>query len=128
MKRPFISVVVGLLSGILVITLLESIIPNINLMVFGDKLSDSNETIIKSNLIFVLIAWGAGAFSAGFVTSLITGNIRYSILTSVLLLLGAIINFFIVPHPWWFIALALSIFLPLSSLANILVNKYLKNS
>lgn len=125
--RSFLSVFAGLTTGIVVISLLEAAIPQLNVQLFGEGLEEAGETITRLNLIFVLFAWSCGAFIAALVCSTISNNMIHSTITSILLMIAAGIQFIIVPQPWWFILLALSLFIPLARLAHLIVNNYQKN-
>lgn len=69
-------------------------------------------------LLFVLLAWLLGVFLGGLLAALVAGRRPrlYAGVIAAVILLGAIANFAMVPHPAWFMALAV-ISLPLVGFA-----------
>jgi hypothetical protein len=69
-------------------------------------------------LLFVLLAWLLGVFLGGLLAALVAGRRPrlYAGVIAAVILLGAIANFAMIPHPAWFMALAV-ISLPLVGFA-----------
>jgi len=69
-------------------------------------------------LLFVLLAWLLGVFLGGIVAALLAGRRPrlYAGVIAAVILLGAIANFAMIPHPAWFMTLAV-ISLPLVGFA-----------
>jgi pimeloyl-ACP methyl ester carboxylesterase len=69
-------------------------------------------------LLFVLLAWLLGVFLGGLLAALLAGRRPrlYAGVIAAVILLGAIANFAMIPHPAWFMALAV-ISLPLVGFA-----------
>ncbi len=65
-------------------------------------------------LLMIILAWAAGAFIAGIITTLIVGQqaLRPSLVAGTVLLLFGIINMMMLPHPIWFWILGILVFLP----------------
>jgi pimeloyl-ACP methyl ester carboxylesterase len=69
-------------------------------------------------LLFVLLAWLLGVFLGGLVAALLAGRRPrlYAGVIAAVILLGAIANFAMIPHPAWFMALTV-LSLPLAGFA-----------
>ncbi len=69
-------------------------------------------------LLFVLLAWLLGVFLGGLVAAFLAGRRHrlYAGVVVAVILLGAIANFAMIPHPAWFMALTV-IVLPLAGFA-----------
>jgi hypothetical protein len=73
------------------------------------------KTMPVGALLFVLAAQSAGAFSGGLITGVISvAKFPMAMTYGVLALLLAFFNIYVAPHPYWFIALALLLPIPLS--------------
>ncbi|MBE5315312.1 MAG: hypothetical protein H4O13_07915 [Xanthomonadales bacterium] len=69
-------------------------------------------------LLFVLLAWLLGVFLGGLVAAFLAGRRHrlYAGVVVAVILLGAIANFAMIPHPAWFMALTVLV-LPLAGFA-----------
>ncbi|WP_091240325.1 hypothetical protein [Aquimonas voraii] len=69
-------------------------------------------------LLFVLLAWLLGVFAGGLLAATLAGRRPrlYAGVIAAVVLLGAIANFAMIPHPSWFMALT-AICLPLAGFA-----------
>ena len=69
-------------------------------------------------LLFVLLAWLLGVFVGGLLAALLAGRRPrlYAGVIAAVILLGAIANFAMIPHPAWFMALTVLV-LPLAGFA-----------
>ncbi|MEO0075556.1 MAG: hypothetical protein ABIK31_05545 [candidate division WOR-3 bacterium] len=120
MKRNIISVVVGLLSAIVVFVIAETI--NSSLHPAPQTLDYNDSIAVKAFYenqpitlwILVLVGWIIGSVLCGFLIKLISrnDNKKLPIIAGIILTLSAIINFFSLPHPTWFIIVGLIIFIP----------------
>lgn len=115
--RAVIAIGAGFILGVFAISLLELAYPFLD-----KKLFNSNENTLENfSLIWLSTAWLTGAFFAGLITSLIDAQKKYSLLTAVLLIGSAVINFVVVLHPWWFMIATIALFIPAALASNKLV-------
>lgn len=117
-----ISTLVGFISGVILIYLIESIAFIIHPLPSHLKSADARDMAIHlSNappmaLLVVVIAYAAGAFAGGAVAQVISKNTRCidSIATGILLMATAAINFISIQHPLWMMIVGLAVFVPMS--------------
>ncbi len=120
MKRNIISVVVGLLSAMVVFLIVEAIN---NALHPAPQTLDYNDSIAVKTFyenqplalwLFVLAGWIIGSALCGFLIKQISqnDNKKLPLIAGSILTLSAIANFFSLPHPTWFIAVGLLIFIP----------------
>lgn len=120
MKRNIISVVVGLVSAIVVFVIAETI--NSSLHPEPQTLNYNDSIAVKAFYnnqpltlwLLVLVGWIIGSVLCGFLIKLISKNEnkKLPIIAGIILTLSAIVNFFSLPHPIWFIIVGLIIFIP----------------
>lgn len=67
-----------------------------------------------SAFLFLVFVWGLSSFGGGLLTALIVKDDwkKLALITGSILLLGAIINMFMVPHPLWVNVLTILIYIP----------------
>ncbi|MGE4541421.1 MAG: hypothetical protein AB7D35_09180 [Bacteroidales bacterium] len=136
MPRKIIAVLVGILAGFLIIELLEFLrqyfLPfQAEIIIKNNGFPDAQEWIEALPLnyfIFLLIAYLAGSFGAGFLTVTISPHKILAFVTGFALLISVVIQVFSLPHPLWFIIVSLSIFLPFAYLGGILSMKLFRKS
>jgi len=65
-------------------------------------------------LLFVLLAWAAGAVGGGWLAALIArrARVRLALLVGALLLAGGVFTLIQIPHPLWFQVVGVLVFLP----------------
>lgn len=126
MKRNILSIVVGLISAIAVFVITETI--NSSLHPAPQTLDYHDSMAVKRYYenqpltfwLLVLAGWATGSALCGFLIKLISKqeDKRLPIIAGSILTLSAIANFFSLPHPTWFIIIALMIFIPLTLLGH----------
>ena len=111
MGRKILAVVIGLIAGGFVIMAIESI--NMLLYPYPEDLSSTEKpeafmeylnSLPISALITVLFAHIAGAFAAGALSTKIgqAENLYLAMICGAILLVGAVVNLYLIPHPVWF--------------------------
>ncbi len=136
MPRKIIAVLVGILAGFLIIEMLEFLrqyfLPfQAEIIAKNDGFPDAQEWIDAvpfKHFIFLMFAYLAGSFGAGFLTVTISPHKMLAFVTGFALLIGIIIQVFSLPHPLWFILISLSIYLPFAYLGGILSMKLFRES
>ncbi len=124
MGKKILAVVIGLIVGGIVIMGIESI----NMFRFPwpegltledkDAFSDYVQGLPASALVTVLLAHIAGALVAGLLSTKIAAanNYTLALICGVMLLVGAIVNLFMIPHPVWFMVINVLTIIPASLL------------
>ncbi|RQO32379.1 hypothetical protein DBR32_01890 [Taibaiella sp. KBW10] len=124
MGRNIIAFLAGLIGASLVVSLFELLavlvhpLPenfdrnNINAMIEHAK------TAPLSAILIVLVAYTVGAYTGGLITTLIskTRPRTLSILIAVIYIAFTIFNLLKIPHPFWFGALAILVWIPFALL------------
>ena len=120
MKNRIISVLVGVIVGVLVVMLGEAIqhqfYPLPEGLDFKDK--DAVKAFVDSlpfgAFISLVFIWICSSFVGGFVAAKMAkvNGIKSSLITGGILLLAAILNMFMIPHPVWMIVLTVALYLP----------------
>lgn len=113
--KNFLSVVAGLLTGLLLIFVIEYISHKMYPQPPGFDLSKADrETqaffirlMPTGAFLMVLLAYSLGAFSGGFVSAFISKKLKISLVVGGVLMLAGIANFIMVPHPVWFVVVSL---------------------
>lgn len=121
MLRKILSMIAGLTAAITIFIITESI--NGSLYPIPSDLDFTNPEAVKSFYgnqpvlfwLLVLLGWAIGSFVCGFLIKLISKTEKklLPIIAGVLLTLSAVANFFALPHPTWFVIVALLLFIPL---------------
>jgi len=131
MWKNILAVVAGVLTGMIVIGIVEAI----GHMVYPlpEGLDPYNTDALKAYmadmpvgaLLLVLLAWGSGSFIGGWATAMLASrSIRlFSIIVGVVLLAAGIYNMIMIPHPVWFMILGILIFIPAAYIGSLLVRK-----
>ncbi len=131
MGKKILAVIIGLIVGGLVIMGIESI----NILRFpwpeGLNLEDKDafaeyvQGLPVSALITVLLAHIAGALVAGFLSTKIAAanNYTLAVICGVILLAGAVVNLFMIPHPVWFMVVNVLTIIPAALLGSKLAIK-----
>ena len=120
MIRKILSVIAGLAVAILIFLVAETI--NSSLHPIPSTLDVKDEVAVKafyenqplSLWILVLTGWFTGSFLCGLIIQLISRDPRkiLPVIAGSILTVSAIINFFSIPHPVWFIVVGLLLFIP----------------
>lgn len=120
MKRNIISVIVGLVSAIVVFVTSETINnalhPTPQTLDFKDSMAVKTfyENQPLTFWLLVLTGWIIGSTLCGFLIKFISKSKskKLPVIAGTLLTFSAIVNFFSLPHPTWFILVGLLIFIP----------------
>jgi hypothetical protein len=131
MTKRLLAVIGGILLGATVIFLVESLIhtyyPPPEGLDVTDKaaLAEFVATLPLGALLGVLLAWGAGAFVAGWFGAWVSpvSPLRHSLLCGIGLTVMALMNMVNIPHPGWFWVPGLLVHLPLALLGGRLTGK-----
>src|SRR5215204_2219749 len=122
MVRNILAVIVAFIGGGIFVFSVEAIGHVVYPLPAGLDMSkpDTIAEYVKNApigaILFVLLAQSAGSLGGGFIAGLISrGNRqRVAIIYSVLALLMACLNLWLIPHPLWFIALSIALPVPLA--------------
>lgn len=131
MVRKILAVLGGLVSGGIVISLVEMVARQLHPLPATIKIDDFAalaEHASKAPLsaqIAVLIGYALGAITAGFVSTIIAkdGKKIYAIICAVFFLASTIINLSMIATPIWFWVIALLLWIPLSLLGHRLASR-----
>ncbi len=129
MLRSVAAVVLGLLVGMIVIGLIEMVSILIFPLPVGLNMNDpaavkaAMANIPRGALLLVLLAWVLGTLASSGVAVLIARRAPwvYATILGIFFLLCAVANMLMIPHPAWFWALSLVLFLPAAFLGAFLV-------
>lgn len=124
MLRSILSIVAGFVVAVVVIMALEIVGHAIYPPPPGIDLHDpaALKTIIdklpRGALIAVLVAWGLGTFAGSLTAALIArrAHLRHAAIVGGIELSCAILTMVMIPHPLWFMAIAVAL-LPSASIA-----------
>ncbi|MBL4715766.1 MAG: hypothetical protein COC01_03635 [Bacteroidetes bacterium] len=124
MLRNSLSIAAGIITGGILIFLVEklghTIYPHPADFDYTDKeaLAELIQNAPIGALLFVILAWTVGSFGGGLVASLISNEakMRKALIVGVVLMLLGIMNMMMIPHPLWFWALGLAVYLPMAYL------------
>jgi hypothetical protein len=130
MIRNILAVISGIVLGILTIGVVESIghkIFTVPQEVTQSIENQENEAVFAlispEMLLFVLLAYSLGAFIGGFITGIIGKRILLTIITGSVLMMGGVLNLFMIPHPIWFILVSLLVYIPFAWIGGFLSKK-----
>lgn len=131
MIRKILAVIGGLVSGGIVITLVEMIARQLHPLPEGIKMDDFAalaEHASKAPLvaqIAILIGYALGAMTAGFVATIIAkdGKKIYALIGAILFIISTVINLSMIETPIWFWIIALLLWVPLALFGNRLASK-----
>lgn len=121
MGRSILAVLTGIISSVILITLINS---------FGNffyagyvprdvsEVNDALEVISQTALFFVLGVWVLGSFTSGLVAALIAKKnaTNHALIAGLGLLLLGVLYVLIIPHPIWFSLVGLMVMLPFAYL------------
>lgn len=120
MKRNIISVVVGLAVAVITFLVVETV--NTSLHPVPKNLNFKDNVAVKSFYesqpisfwLLVLAGWIVGSLLCGILIKMISKNENKTlpIIAGIILTLSAVVNFFSLPHPIWFIVFGLIVFIP----------------
>ncbi len=122
MKRKIIAVVAGIVSAFVVMIAVEMIGSLIFPMPSNIDITNREAmTEYMSNMsigayLMVALGWVLSSFAGGFVVTKISKeqSVRFPLFIGMLLTIGGVINFILLPHPVWFMILGFLIFIPIS--------------
>ena len=120
MNRNVISVIIGLAVAIITFLVAETI--NSSLHPIPTNLDLKDIISVKSFYenqplslwLLVLTGWAVGSLLCGFLIKRISKNEnkKLPIIAGIILTFSAVVNFFLLPHPTWFIVVGLIVFIP----------------
>ena len=132
MIRNILSVITGLATAIITFLIVESINGAIHpippTLDFQDSaaLKEFYDNQPFSMWLLVLAGWITGSFLCGLLIRLInrSSDKKLPLIAGIVLTLSAVTNFYLLPHPIWFIVVGLLVFVP-SALAGhqLILNK-----
>ena len=120
MGKRIISLIVGLIAGIMVIMMVQGLSHLLFPLAEGvrqnsiEAMKNSIKNLPVEALLFVILSYSLGSFTGGLVNALIFPDGKYlfpAIIGFVLMIFG-IINMIIIPHPLWFWIASLIIYIP----------------
>lgn len=128
--RKAIAVMVGVIVGIVVVTLVEGISsklypPPADLVASDiDALRQHISTLPRAAFFIVLAAHAIGTLAAGFVCAAVSKNQLWwgPIFVGAILLAGGIANLVMIPHPIWFAIVDVAVYLPAAYLGGVISN------
>ncbi len=126
-----LPVVVGAMSGMILITLGEMAIHHMYPLPPGtdlydaDSLAKAMKQMPESALLFLLVNYVISSFLAGIIATLISGRVtlRPALVVGIVLTLAGLYNVIVLPHPMWFSILNLLVYLPFVYLGYLAVRK-----
>lgn len=134
MTRKILSVLAGLICGIVSISLLESLghalfmppdhVTGVAAIMEND---DFFQKLSSTLMVAVLASYIIGSFLAGFLTAWISRSIDMTLIVGALLTVGGLINISMLPHPLWFSAASLLTYLPMAWLGGLSVSLIYRN-
>jgi MFS family permease len=122
MVKSILAVLTGLVVGFITIYLVELVSQQVYPLPAEVNLQDPEAmgtymaNAPAASLVLVLLAYALGSFLGGMVAARLatTKKMVHAIVVGVLLLLAGIANFYLLPHPIWFVISAVIIY-PLMS-------------
>ena len=133
MIKRILSIVFGLIAGVVTISLIESLghamfpVAPLN-MSNPEAIKNFVESLPIGAIAMVLVGWVFGAFAGGVIASLIDSEnaFRNSVVIGVVILILSIINLLIIPSPIWMWIGAIILIIPFAIAGNKLVVKIKK--
>lgn len=126
MKRNILSVIAGLATAMITFAITESI--NSSLHPAPANIDFKNAEAVASYFnnqpisfwLLVLLGWMIGSLLCGFLIKKISksNHKNLPIIAGIILTLSAVANFFLLPHPTWFIIVGLLVFIPTTLLGH----------
>jgi cytochrome c biogenesis protein CcdA len=134
MIRNILAVLSGIIFGILTIGIVESIghkiftVPQEVTQTIENADTDAVFALVSSEmLLFVLVAYIIGSFVGGFITELISKRLLLAVVTGSILMLGGVLNLFMIPHPIWFVLVSILVYIPFAWLGGLLSKKIINH-
>ena len=126
-----LPVVVGAMSGMILITLGEMGVHHLYPLPAGIDLYDADsvarymKTLPASAYVFLLINYAICSFFAGLIATLVAKRttIRPAIVVGIVLTLAGVYNAVNLPHPVWFTILNLVLYMPMAYIGYFLVRE-----
>ena len=126
-----LPVVVGAMSGMILITLGEMAIHNVYPLPPGtdlydaDSLAKAMKQMPQSALLFLLVNYVISSFLAGIIATLISGRITFrpAMVVGIVLTLAGLYNVVVLPHPLWFSIINLLVYFPFVYFGYLVVRK-----
>lgn len=126
MIRNILSIIIGLVTAVITFVIVESV--NSSLHPIPANLDFKNTEVVKqfydnqpiSFWLMVIFGWVVGSLLCGFLIKLISKSDKkiLTIIAGVILTLSAVANFYLLPHPTWFIIVGVLIFIPTTLLGH----------
>jgi len=132
MIKRVLSIVAGSIAALFIIGGLEQVLPLIYPGVpshvnWNDKkaVAEMMTGMPLGGFIWLLLTYILGCFCGGFVAGLIAEKKRreMSMIIGVIVLVGGIVNFAMISHPAWFVAVALILYIPAAYSGGVVVNR-----
>lgn len=126
MKRNILSVLAGLVAAIVIFLIAESLAaylyPYPSGLNFQDKVAMKafNQQQPLVAWLLVLLGWTLGSFFCGYLIKWISrsNNKTLPLIAGIVLTLSAVSNFYMIPHPTWFVVAGLLVFIPITFLGH----------
>lgn len=122
MAKRIIAVLLGVLTGIFVVILADSLSQYV--YPSGETIDFSNPTAVEAYmnklpfgaLIIMAGGWLLSSFFGGLVSAYIhfAKAAQVSVVTGVVLLIGSMVNLYMIPHPMWMTITALVGYIPMA--------------
>lgn len=119
--KNILSVMAGLITGVLVIMLIEAISHKMYPLPPGFDLSKADKETMEflmeemmpmGAFMMVLLSYILGSFSGGMISSVISKKIQQPLIVGSVLMVAGIVTLFMIPHPVWFMAVSLPVYIP----------------
>jgi hypothetical protein len=80
----------------------------------AESLKQMTDNLPLGAFLFILAAYALGSFIGGLVSSILssTPNLWGAAAVGLILMIFGIMNFLMIPHPTWFVAVSLMLYLP----------------
>lgn len=129
--RSIVGVIAGVFTAFIIVFLGEMLSQSVfmapeNLNYADPKaLKKFMDSLPLSAFLLLIFIWATSVFSGGLISGLISPNnwARISLITGSILLVGNIINMFMVPHPIWMNVVSVLMYLPLAYVGSKVVNR-----
>jgi hypothetical protein len=136
MLKKIIAVLAGILTGFILIGLVEALGQYIfptpaELLSTNPEFPEASEwieAIPLEQMLMVLLAYVLGSFGAGFITTSISPSKSLSLITGFILLISGTINVLLIPHPLWFTIISISLYIPFAYGGGIISIRMFKKS
>ena len=119
MKKS-LSIIAGIVTGFIVIMITEAVTHKIYPLPKGFDLSKADDETMKFIMemlprgayLMILLGFALGSFSGGLVSSLLSQKIQQPLIVGLAIMLGGIVNCFMIPHPLWLVITSLFMYVP----------------